>query len=151
MDTVSLQTAYDSDAAGHPSLVEPDLSVPPSGITRKLSGENGGIQNNLIFGCDGIAKKFFLHAPKLRKIIHDFIIAVGTSMTDEEVINGFEIIREFLLNNKFDILFKLEEDMSKTAVRHVLWHLSFDLDRDHNRLHSLLKSYSPTQFGYEYE
>ena len=28
---------------------------------------------------------------------------------------------------------------------------SFNLDRNHNRLYSLLKTYSPAQFGYEYE
>ena len=153
MNTETLQNAYDEDSIGHPLLMEPDLHIPPSiGLIRQLSGANGGIQNNLIFGDLGIAKGFLSHAPNLKKIFQEWIIKVDTDgvMTDADVNNGFESIRNFLTNNRFDLLYMIEQDMSKTAVRHVLWYLTETMDGNHNRLYSLLKDYSPTRFGYEY-
>jgi hypothetical protein len=153
MNAESLQKAYNEDAVGHPLLAEPDLLIPPAvGLVRQLSGPNGGIQNNLVFGDNGIAKGFLSHAFRIQEILLVWITTVGfpNAMTDEEVNSGFEVIREFLLKNRFDNLYILDEDMSKTAVRYVLWHLSLDLLKDHSRLYKLLKAYSPDRFGYEY-
>jgi hypothetical protein len=152
MNAESLQKAYDEDAVGHPLLAEPDLSVPPIGLVRQLSGVNGGIQNNLVFGDNGIAKGFLSRASNIRELLGAWIIAVGfpNVLSDDRVNSRFDIIREFLMKNRFDNLYMLDEDMSKTAVRHVLWHLSLDLPGDHGRLYKLLKAYSPDRFGYEY-
>jgi hypothetical protein len=153
MNSESLQNAYTLDVVGHPLLEESVLDIPPAvGLFRQLSGYNGGIQNNLVFGDKGIAKGFFSDALNLQEILLVWIITVGFSnvLTDEEVNTDFEIIRNFLVRNRFDKLYNLEEDMSRTAVRNVLWHLSLSLLRDHTRLYKLLKTYSPDRFGYEY-
>jgi hypothetical protein len=152
MNGESLQNAYNEDAAGHPFFEELNLLTPPVGLVRQLSGVNGGIQNNLVFGDMGIVKGFISQAPAITNIFREWIINVSTkgAMTDDDVNNGFEIVRVFLMNNRFNNYDMLEEDMTKTAVRHVLWHLSLSIDRNHDRLRSLLKIYSPTRFGYEY-
>jgi hypothetical protein len=152
MNSESLQKAYNEDANKHPLFVESDLMSPPS-LIRQMSGANGGIQNNLIFGENGIVMGFLPYAPNVSKILNDWIINVDTEgvINDEEIANGFEIIRVFLMNNRFSSYTMIDEDMSKTAVRHVLWHLSISLDKNHDRLRTLLKAYSPARFGYEYE
>lgn len=154
MNAENLQDVYDLDIVDHPFLAKPTLDIPPPiRLVRQLSGENVGVQNNLVFGDLGMVKGFLSYAPNLRKVLHDFIRDVSSVdlMTEDIVNDGFEILRKFLLKNRFDLLFMLEENMSHTAVRHVLQHLSMDLDIDHSRLHSLLTIYSPTRFGYEYE
>jgi hypothetical protein len=152
MNSESLQKAYSEDAIGHPLLAEPDLMIPPAvGLVRQLSGVNGGIQNNLVFGDNGIAKGFLSQAPNVLKIFQDWIKNVSSiHMSDDEINNGVEIIRLFLMNNRFNTYDMVDEDMSKTATRHVIWHVSMSLDGNHDRLRNLLKVYSPTQFGYEY-
>jgi hypothetical protein len=150
MNAESLQKAYSEDAIGHPLLAEPDLMIPPPvGLVRQLSGENGGIQNNLVFGDKGIAKGFLSEAPNVLKIVQDWIMTT-CHMAEEEINSGFEIIRSFLMNNRFNTYDMLEEDMSKTATRYVIWHVSMSLDGNHDKLRSILKNYSPTRFGYEY-
>lgn len=154
MNTENLQNAYELDIIEHPLLTKPNLEIPPPvRLVRQLSGENVGIQNNLVFGELGIVKGFFSYAPNLRTIIHNFIRDISSVdlIKDQDITNGFEVLRKFLLKNRFDLLCMLEENMSYTAVRHVLQHLSTNLDMDHSRLHSLLTIYSPTRFGYEYE
>jgi hypothetical protein len=151
MDSDSLQNAYKEDVKEHPLLMKPDMSLGPVGLVRQFSGKNGGFQNNLIFGELGIAKGFLSKAPKITKILTDWITCISKNInTDEEIHHGFEILRNFLMNNRFDFHIMLEEDMTKTAVRHVLCHLSKSLDGNHERLHGLLKIYSPDRFGYEY-
>jgi hypothetical protein len=154
MNAENLQSAYDLDIVDHPNLEKPNLDIPPPiRLVRQLSGENVGIQNNLVFGDLGIVKGFLSYAPNLRNIIHTFIRDISSVdlITDDDINIRFEILRKFLLMNRFDLLCMLEENMSYTAVRHVLQHLSMNLDMDHSRLHRLLTIYSPTRFGYEYE
>lgn len=154
MNAENLQDAYNLDIIDHPLLAKPNLEIPPPiRLVRQLSGENVGVQNNLVFGELGIVKGFLSYAPNLRTIIHNFIRNISSLdlITDDDINIGFENLRNFLLKNRFDLLCMLEENMSYTAVRHVLQHLSMNLDIDHSRLHILLSIYSPTRFGYEYE
>ena len=152
MEDIALQNAYNEDVVGHPLLAEPDLLIPPAvGLVRQLSGPNGGVQNNLIFGDNGIAKGFLSHAPNVLKIFQNWIKNVSSNyLYDDEINRDLEIVRLFLRNNRFNTFDMLDDDMSKTAVRYVIWHVSMSLEGNHDKLRNLLKTYSPTRFGYEY-